>query len=357
MENIRRLVKNLSQSLRQRISAPDFWGFARRLEKNNAPKPRLGYAKHPGEENVRFGQAPFLYFPSTDIAEIFEGKTTGIDALIITYFFGLLGVNGPMPLEFTSYVYGRSHNHYDNTWRRFLDIIHHRMLTHYYRAFAMNQQSISFDRPLDDPIRGIIKSLTALPPDINFGGKEDALTLSYANKFAFMVRNREGLEEILRRLLKTAVELRDFVIAPYDLAPEDYAVLGNPKTAILGLNLQIGRTFFSATLCFEVIIGPIDFNAYQMLMSGFTGFDILSQAVNLYMDRPLNYTLVFKLAGPSIPPARLGFDWEDEKGDASQLGYSCWIGSPKTGEVILSIDASRFNRKEHLNLYKTEATA
>jgi type VI secretion system ImpH/TssG family protein len=344
MENIGRLVKTLSNSLRQAMFAPDFWGFVRRLEKNNPSGARLGKAKHPVDENIRFGQAPYLYFPATDIAEILEGKSAGVDALIITYFFGLLGVNGPMPLEFTSYVYRRSHNYFDNTWRRFLDIIHHRMLVLYYRAFAMNEQSISFDRENDDAIRDIVKSFCSLPPQVLTEGKRDAIALSSVNNFAFMVRNREGLEEVLRRLLKTNVAVRDFITASYDLSPEDYAVLGDPKTATLGLNLQIGRTYFSSTLRFEIVIGPIDFNAYQILMSGFTGFDILTQAVNLYLDRPLDYVLVFKLDGSSIPPARLGFDWEDKNGDAAQPGFNCWIGGPKTGEVPLTIDASRLNR-------------
>jgi type VI secretion system protein ImpH len=147
MENLRRLTKTWAQNLRSGISVPDFWGFVRKLEKSDPSRPRLGYAKHPSEEIIRFGQMPYLYFPPSDIAEIFEGKKTGVVALVFTYFLGLLGVNGPMPLEFTHYVYQRSYNHYDQTWRRFLDIIHHRMHVFYYRAFAQNEQSISFDRP------------------------------------------------------------------------------------------------------------------------------------------------------------------------------------------------------------------
>ncbi|MDR3201173.1 MAG: type VI secretion system baseplate subunit TssG, partial [Spirochaetales bacterium] len=120
MENIRNTVRKASVKLRNGIHAPDFWGFVRKLENANGDKPRLGHAKNPSEENVRFGQTPFLNFPPTDIAEIIEGgRRVGVDATIIVYFFGLLGVNGPMPLEFTNYIFRRSHNYFDNTWRRF----------------------------------------------------------------------------------------------------------------------------------------------------------------------------------------------------------------------------------------------
>ncbi|MDR1986075.1 MAG: type VI secretion system baseplate subunit TssG [Treponema sp.] len=345
MENLRRLIRTWEQNLRQSVAVPDFWGLVRKLEKNDPSKPRLGYAKHPSEENIRFGQIPHLHFPASDIAEIIEGKKAGVEAVLITYFFGLLGVNGPMPLEFTNYVYQRAHNHYDQTWRRFLDIIHHRMHVFYYRAFAQNEQSISFDRPGDDPVRDIIKSLTGLPVEMGFNPVLETIVLSYAPNFSFMVRNRNGLEDILRRMLKTRVTVRDFIVASYDLEAEDYAVLGNPKTAVLGVNIQIGRTCLSATRQFEIEIGPIGFNTYQILMTPSSGFEILWQTVSLYLDRPLDYVVIIQLAR-GVPPARLGFDWTQTNADAAQLGYTCWLGNPDR-ELELRISASRFNRMKN----------
>jgi type VI secretion system protein ImpH len=306
----------------------------------------MGYAKHPSEENIRFGQMPHLHFPPSEIAEIIEGKQQGVDAMLFTYFFGLLGANGPMPLEFTSYVYQRSHNHYDQTWRRFLDIIHHRMHGFYYRAFAQNEQSISFDRPKDDPVQDIIKSLTGLPPKMGFDRISETAVLSYGSNFSFMARNRSGLEDILRRMLKTRVQVKDFIVASYDLHAEDYAVLGNPKTAVLGVNLQIGRTCLSATRQFEIEMGPIGFAIYQSLMLPLSGFEVLLHTVNLYLDRPLDYTVVIQLARSIVPPARLGFDWTQTNADAAQLGYTCWLGNTDK-ELELRIDASRFNRMKN----------
>jgi type VI secretion system protein ImpH len=345
MEDIRRLTKAWSQSLRRGLAAPDFWGFVRLLEQNNPSKPRLGYAKHPSEENVRFGQTPHLYFPPSDIAEIIEGKRAGVDALIFTYFLGLLGINGPMPLEFTHYVYQRSYSHYDQTWRRFLDIIHHRMHVLYYRAFAQNEQSISFDRPGDDPVRDIIQSFTGLPPQINFEDAVENIALSFGENFSFMARNRSGLEDMLRRILKTTVTVRDFIAASYDLEPKDYAILGNRETATLGVNVQIGRKCLCVTRRFEIEFGPIDFDAYQVLMTPGSGFELLLRAVNLYLDRPLDFVFVVHLER-GVPPARLGFDWTQINADAAQVGYTCWLGSPER-EMVLRIEASRFNRMKY----------
>jgi type VI secretion system protein ImpH len=241
-------------------------------------------------------------------------------------------------------VYQRSYSRYDQTWRRFLDIIHHRMHVFFYRAFAQNEQSISFDRPGDDPVRDIIKSFTGLPPQMNFDGSLENVALSFGGNFSFMVRNRNGLEDMLRRILKTKVTVRDFIVATYDLEPKDYAILGNRKTVTLGVNLQIGQKCFCAARRFEIEFGPIDFDAYQVLMTPASGFEFLLQAVNFYLDRPLDFVFVVHLAR-GVPPARLGFDWTRDNADAAQLGYTCWLGNPER-EMELRIEASRFNRMQ-----------
>jgi type VI secretion system protein ImpH len=344
MEDVRRLVKVLAQDLRRKISAPDFWGLVRMLENSNPVRPRVGYAKTPSDESIRFGQTPFMYLPASDIAEINVGKKDGIDAVIFTYFMGLLGINGPMPLEFTNYVHQRSYSHYDHAWRRFLDIINHRMHILYYRAFAQNEQSICFDRPNDDPIQYIVKSLSGLPPNMNFDAALEKAALSYAANFSFMARNRSGLEDILRRILRTNVTVKDFVISSYSLKPDHYAILGNPKTAVLGLNIQIGRSCLSVTRQVEIEIGPICFETYQILINHLDRLGTLQRMVRLYLDRPLDCAMVVMIAKDVVSPVRL--DSARLQTEAALLGYNCWIGD--TGkELQLRIDASLFNRIEH----------
>jgi type VI secretion system protein ImpH len=348
MENVRNSIRKASQRLRNGIGAPDFWGFVRKLENANTSKPRLGYGKNPGEENVRFGQAPYLNFPSTDIAEIIEGgRRASVDAVIIVYFFGLLGVNGPMPLEFTNYVFRRSHNYFDNTWRRFLDIIHHRFLSFYYRAYSANQQAISFDRKDEDPISDIIRSLTGLPPDRGFTERRERIALNSAQHFSLLVKNRWGLEDLLRRTFKLESEVREFIPTSYDIPPENYAILGREQNSRLGVNLQIGRTCISITGKFEIRIGPLAFEDYLKFMSGRNGFALLREAVNLYLDRPLDYSVVFSVLCETIPLAQLGFDLEKARWDPPQLGYTCWIGNPDERVVTLTIAAARLDRKKH----------
>jgi type VI secretion system protein ImpH len=358
MENIRRLIKTASVSLKNKTAAPDFWAFIRTLEASNPDLPRLGKGKRPADENIRFGQTPYLHFTATEIAEIVEGgRQAGVDATVIVYFFGLLGIHGPMPLEFTGYVFRRSYSHYDNSWRRFLDIINHRFLTLFYRAYSAYQQCMSFDRADDDPIGGIIKALAGLPPvketeNGSFTRRSELIALSSAQHFSFHLKNRYGLLDLLRSMFNYKIELLEFVPGCYDIPAYRWAVLGNKKTSLLGKNLQIGRSVMSITGNFKIRIGPVSFDQYNDFMTGRSGFNLLTEAVNLYLDKPQAYGILFIITGYTIPLAQLGFDLEKETYEAARLGYTCWIGSPEEDEITLLIDASRlvWNERKRNNL-------
>jgi type VI secretion system protein ImpH len=346
MENPGRSVKKAARRLKSGIGAPDFWAFVRAMENANPSGPRLGNAKNPLDENIRFGQQPYLHFPPTDIAEIIEGgRAAGVDATVILYFFGLLGVNGPMPLEFTNYVFRRSHNHFDNTWRRFLDIIHHRFLTLYYRAYAAGQQAMSFDRKDDDPLSFIIKSLAGFSPAGNAPDREEMLILKSAAQLSCPSKNRRGLEDMLRRLFRFNLAVRDFVPSSGDIPSENRALPGK-KNATLGVDAQIGSKYLSITGKFEIQIGPISFDEYRSFMMSRNGARLLLEAVALYLDRPLDYSVVFTVRTYTIPVNQLGFDLEQARWDAPQLGYTCWIGAPEEKLMTLRIDAARFKARQ-----------
>ena len=141
MQDLKRLIVKYSNQLKQQKGEPDFFYLMRLIELMRKDLPAVGYAKTPSEEAFRFGQMPYLNFPSTSIATISESHRHSEDVTILVYFFGLLGVNGPMPLEITDLVYSRNIHDYDSTLRRFLDLINHRLLTKVY-------SSISFQSPV-----------------------------------------------------------------------------------------------------------------------------------------------------------------------------------------------------------------
>ena len=343
MEDVGKLVRQASRRLRTGTGAPDFFELVRRIGHGRPDLPRLGKAVRPTQENVRFGQTPYLHFPPTEVAEIRPGNGSA-EALIMTYFFGLLGVNGPMPLEFTDYVFQRSHNYYDQTWRRFLDIINHRFLTLFYRAWAENEQAVSFDRADDDKITDIIRALAGTPSDMLPANRIfPYLTANYASHFGRCIKNHSSLQEILSNVMKVDLKVRDFVVSSYNIPKNVRCRLGNRETSVLGKNIQLGRSYMSATREFEIEVGPVVFAESNKWMPGTKGFELINRIVTAYLDRPLEYSLTFIVIGKTVPQVVFG---KEDKG--VRLGQGFFLGHPKDDENIkITIGASRIFAKHH----------
>jgi type VI secretion system protein ImpH len=205
---------------------------------------------------------------------------------------------------------------------------------------------MNFDRPEDDHISRIIKALSGIPPVKQmklgtFSERSESITLSCAQHFSFQLKNRFGLLDMLRSIFPYPIDVFEFVTDHYDIPQNRWVVLGDRKTSVLGRNMQIGRTMVSMAGNFEIRIGPVSFDQYNNFMMGHAGFDLLTEAVNLYLDRPLAYRIVFIITSAMIPPAQVGFDLENETYEAARLGYTCWIGRCGEDEVSLKINASR----------------
>src|SRR5690606_3421155 len=108
-----------------------FFAAVRLIDALHADDPRLGEAARPPEESVRLGQTPTLKFATSTI-DAFEAGDGSRPARLSSYFFGLFGPNGPLPLHLTEYAHSRELNFDDPTFRRFADVFHHRLLPLFY---------------------------------------------------------------------------------------------------------------------------------------------------------------------------------------------------------------------------------
>lgn len=164
MADALRRLSALASQMRRGSAEPDFFELVRRMDWQHPALPRTGCAAHLSQEPLRFAQAPYLKFPETTIAAIAPSIPEAPGTARITlYAFGLWGVNGPMPLELTSWVFQRAHNHFDFTAQAFADIIHHRFISLYVRAWAQNEEAAQHDRPADDLTGAAVCALAGDP--------------------------------------------------------------------------------------------------------------------------------------------------------------------------------------------------
>ena len=190
----------------------NFFQAARRVECLFANKPRVGYARRSADDPIQFCQEPSLTFAPTTLQRFEWSARSGKPRLVVN-FMGLLGPQGPMPLQVTDYIHDRELNHDDHTLARFLDIFNHRMISLFYRAWACHRQTVSHDRPHEDRFADYIGSLIGIG-NAHLRGRDrvpDAAKLHFSGHLGCQARNAEGLRAILENYFGIQTSIEEFV--------------------------------------------------------------------------------------------------------------------------------------------------
>lgn len=308
----------------------DFFHALRRVEAHHPGKPRLGRARRPADEPIRLGQAPELSFAPASIASANEADRSGRARLLVR-FFGLFGPNGPLPLHLTGYAHERKLNKGDETFSRFADLFHHRLLLLFYRAWAQAQPAASLDRPDEDRFGDYVGSLAGV------GGDEwrqrDALPdharLAFAGLLSRQVRNAEGLARFLSGYLARPVQVEQFVGRWMPLPVAERTRIGRRgasrrmATARLGISAVLGQAVFDRQHHVRIHIGPLSLDAFESLLPVGGALPALKALVEQYMGLELGWDLRLVLETAQIPPCR--------PGRQGRLGWTSWLGPPTRG--------------------------
>lgn len=304
MQDLKRLVVKYSNQLKQQKGEPNFFFLMRLIELLRKDLPAIGYAKSPGDEAFRFGQMPYLNFPATSIASISESHRHSEDVSILVYFFGLLGANGPMPLEATDFVYSRNIHSYDPTLRRFLDIINHRMLTLFYRAFAHNEFSVIYDRK-KAVLSSLFRALSGTPLVSDKEDSEDFVIPALAKFYSFQSRNVSVLEHMLAAFFNVPIRVKSFVEHYHTIPEELRCRLGQEENAVLGVSSQLGSKYLTNTKDISIEIGPISYRRSMHFMPKREYFDILCRLVKSFVSKAVEFDITLIIEQQSILPAKI----------------------------------------------------
>lgn len=307
-----------------------FLQAVRRLDCLHQDEPRTGESPRPEGEHVRLSQEPSLAFsPSTVSA--FEPAEGAGRARLVQEFLGLFGPNGPLPLHLTEYARDRQRNNGDGALVGFADMLHHRMLSLFYRAWASAEPAPCFDRPDDDPFGEKLDALAGVAGDA-FDCR-DAMPDSARRHFAGLLgaapRSEAGLTAILRRFLGAEVAIESFVGAWLPLEPQDRGTLGD---AVLGQSASLGEKVWSREARFRIRIGPLSLEEYRRLLPGGQSLKRLAALIRSYAGDTLDWEATLVLRAPEVPNSQLG--------GSPRLGLTSWIGQrPATDADDLSLTA------------------
>lgn len=328
---------SLLAALEREPWAFDFLQAMRRLECVFPDKPRWGTALRPQDEALRLGQEPSLAFAPASLSALRPGKE-GAPPRLQVRFFGLLGPNGPLPLHLTEYAFQRELQHGDETFARFLDLIHHRFLALFYRAWAQAQPTTSLDRPAQDRFATYVASLigTGQPGLQRRDSVPDNARLFQAGLLGRQSRNAEGLHTALAAYFELPIEVEQYVGHWMTLRERDHTRLGRNR---LGRDAVIGRRVWDRQSRFRLHIGPMSLAQYRAFLPGGSGLAQLVDWVRFYTGGELSWDARLSLRKEEVPPLQLG--------RGAQLGWTSWLGKRQgLGDASdLVLDAERLTQR------------
>ncbi len=308
------------------IGECEFFQAIRILQKSSKLSPKIGYAKLPKDEPVRFGQIPTLACAGT-LVDSYEQATENHPSRMYLTFHGLFGANGPLPLNYTEFALDRLRSARDATFSAFLDIFHHRMITFLARAWADNNIAVDMDRPDESRFKHYVASLIGMGSESVWNTDElpDHARLYYSGWLSRATRSPEGLGKILGSYFHADVEIQPFQGRWIEIPGRDRTRLGCRTSSVLGRSVIAGERTWDCRLSFRVKFGPLTYSRYKELQPGGSCFKKLCCWIKTYTGDEYFWDVSFKVIVETIPTCRLG--------DRRELGYNIWLKS-KAGEEV-----------------------
>lgn len=323
--------------------AYDFFELLRQLEHGSR---LFGHSGRPDREPARLGQHVRLGFAAQDVVEFHEPTGKG-PARVTVANLGLLGPEGPMPLHVTRWVLDRLSQRWfagvsaqqtsDTTFVDFVNILQHRMIALFYRAWADAHPGVQIERAVGGRVRAMLEAMAGigLSGTKNHENPElDAVKLRQAAALASQVEGPERLTLFISEAFKVRVQLKEFV-ATWMTIPAALQTRLGKEHASLGRSATIGPRSFNRQSRIELRVGPLGYEDFKSFLPGGERLGVLKRAICDLVGEVLDVDLRIVLARDAVPSARIGTAqiartaWlapADERGDAEDMRLRTIVG-------------------------------
>jgi type VI secretion system protein ImpH len=302
----------------------DFFELLRRLERRGG---LFGYSGSPEREPARLGQHVRLSFSARDVVEFREAKDKA-PARVTVANFGLMGPEGPLPLHLTRWVLDRLSQRWftgadarhtsDTTFVDFVNILQHRMIALYYRAWADAHPAVQVERAVGGRVRAMLEAMAGIGLPGTQSTDLDTVKLRQAASLASQVDGPERLTLFLAEAFKVPVQIKEF-IAAWITIPTGLQTRLAKAYAGLGRGATIGPRVFNRQSRIELRVGPLGYEDFRAFLPGGQRLKLFKQAVRDMVGESLDVDLRIVLAREAVPPPRIG---------AVQLGRTAWLARP-----------------------------
>jgi len=330
------------------------------LERLDDGASRVGGREPAAGETIRFRPDVSLGFPATDVRRVAvrRGAGGGDRYHLDVTFMGLYGVSTPLPLHYAIGIL-RSVDPYtpspapaaepqpagpgarmatdSNPVRDFLDLLHHRLVSLFYRGMVKYRYDLTFGLPDRGVITDYLLWLTGHSPEANARvvGVDPIRMIRYAGILTQHPRSAATLEGMLSDYWDgLPVDVESFVGRWVALGPADLNRIGRMNSS-LGADLTVGEQVYDLSGAFRVRVGPVDWATYLAFLPDGAAHARTRSLVRLYAADPLSFSVEVRLHANQVPPARLASDEA-----AGRLGYTSWVRTEEVRATSVIFDES-----------------
>ncbi|MBU3031504.1 type VI secretion system baseplate subunit TssG [Paracoccus marinaquae] len=323
------------------IADMDFFELLRQLETATM---RFGRAGGAAAEPARLAQQPRQSFAASDLAEFTPGRD-GRKPQIAVNVLGLIGPEGPMPLHLTRWIIARQSSRWfagadssgataDTSFLDFINMMQHRMMALYWRAWADARPSVQIAHDDGGRVLAIMRALAGigLPGSRSSDPRIDGAKLRHATSLAQEVRGPDRLISFLQSVLGVPVALSEFVGVWLDIPDHLQTRIGVQHNR-LNAGAMVGGRRFDRQSRAEIRLGPLTRAQFDHFIDDPRNRARLRQAVVFAQGNDIDFDLRLVLAAGEVPRARLGH---------CRLGLTTWI-DPKENRDADDLCYTRVN--------------
>jgi type VI secretion system protein ImpH len=316
----------------------DFFQAVRVLERLYPDRQPVGRNALPTDEVVRFHAHNTLSFPPSSIHQIMPAEGEDAPVQMTVAFMGLTGPLGVLPRHYTELLIERI-RHKDYALRDFFDLVNHRLISLFYRAWEKYRFAVAYEQAADkdagyDPFSLHLFDLIGMGTEGLRGrlAVGDEVLLFYAGLLAQHPRASGTLAGLLQDYFAVSVSVVQFVGQWLFLVPEQCTRLGTGDAShALGAGAIAGNYVWDQQAKFTVRLGPLGLAAFCQLLPSGSDFRPCVQLARFVAGQEYDFDIQLVLRAAEVPCCQLG----DTGEHAARLGWSTWL---KTAEFTHDAD-------------------
>ncbi|HKY09186.1 MAG TPA: type VI secretion system baseplate subunit TssG [Candidatus Binatia bacterium] len=325
----RRADPSLEQILFHEAFRFDFFQAVRVLERLYPGRSPVGQDAIPSQEVVRFQSLVSLSFPASAIYDLSRVENDPGPSRMVVTFMGLMGLMGVLPRHYTELLLERV-RYKDFALRDFLDLFNHRIISLFYRAWEKYRFPLAYERSRIsngneyDPFSLGVFHLVGM----GTGGLRgrlrsgDEALLYYSGLLSQQPRSATALEAMLGDYFGVTVRVKQFIGAWLKIPKENQTRLGGDYgNNDLGNTAMLGSKCWDQQAGFRLLIGPLSFKQFRVLLPDGTGFASLVELTGFFTGMTLDFDAQLVLKAAEVPRCRLGRPGPE----GLRLGWSSWL--------------------------------